>query len=109
MNDSLYDVFHVMEILLSDHLQCLPVSHGLDKNKVVSLICEDNEVQFFWSVLTFDLDDETSKTVLVSTWITIRGFSYASAIVEQLNTSLQEYFSKQNPSGRNSNQSLISR
>ena len=79
VNDSLYDVFYAMQILLSDRM---PASHGLDKRKVVPLICENNE----WSVLTSILMRRFQKGILidmVSLWITIRGFSYASAIVEQ--------------------------
>ncbi len=32
--------------------------------------------------MTFDLDEEMSSSVLVKLWVTIRGFSYASAIVD---------------------------
>lgn len=46
----------------------------------------DNEVQFYWSMMTFDIDDNASQkflTDIIKLWITIRGFSYASAIVEE--------------------------
>ena len=86
VNNALYDVFHSLEVLLSEHLKNIPTSHGLDQSKVVSLLCEDNEVQFLWSTISFDLDEETSQRILmdiVKLWITLRGFSYASALVEE--------------------------
>ena len=63
MNDSLYDVFHTLEIVLSEHLMTMPASHGLDRSKVLSLLCEDNEVQFMWSMLTCDLDEESAQVL----------------------------------------------
>lgn len=86
VNDSLYDVFYSLEIHLSEYLKTALSSQGLDKSKIVPLLCEDNEVQFLWSVLTFDLDEGSSEKVLedvVKLWITIRGFSYASALIEE--------------------------
>ena len=86
VNDSLYDVFHSVELILSEHLRSMPADQGLDKSKILSLLCEDNEVQFLWSTLVFDLDEESSQKVLmdiVRLWVTVRGFSYASALVEE--------------------------
>lgn len=52
----------------------------------MSSIEEDDEIQSMWSLVAIDLTEETEKALLKQTiqlWLTIRGFSYASAIVEE--------------------------
>ena len=86
VNDNFYCIFHSMEAILSEHLQGMAANHGIDKGKVVSLICDDTEVQFLWATLTFDLEEETSQNILldvVKLWVTVRGFGFASRLVEQ--------------------------
>ena len=59
---------------------------GLEKDKVTNVIYDDNKVQYFWSMMSFiDIDEESSERLLkdiIRLWITVRGFSYASSIVE---------------------------
>lgn len=49
-------------------------------------VLEDEEVLFAWSIASVELDDRTSATLLrmiVELWLTIRGFSFAGAFIEQ--------------------------
>ena len=51
---------------------------------------DDEDILFYWSVLTASWDDEVAITIfhmILDMWITIRGFSTASAWVEQFKTS----------------------
>ena len=67
---------------------------GLEtKKEIVSIIVEDTDIHFSWLLLCLQLDDdELSKELLslvVEMWITIRGFSMASAWVEYYKQSVQ--------------------
>lgn len=93
VSDSLYEVFLAMELVLRQYLRHCPQKHGLNKDQVLEAMQEDNAVQFHWSLMTMDLDDEESDTLLqemIKLWLTIRGFSYASALVEEYKRSHNE-------------------
>ena len=86
VSDCVYELFHAMEQVLRQFLSRIPEKSHLDKEKAISAMTEDNEIQFYFSVLSCDIDTETSQRVLedmIRLWITTRGNSYASAIVEQ--------------------------
>ena len=86
VSDCVYELFHAMEQMLRQFLSRIPEKSHLDKEKAISAMIEDNEIQFYFSVLSCDIDTETSQRVLedmIRLWITTRGNSYASAIVEQ--------------------------
>ena len=86
VSDCVYELFHAMEQVLHQFLSRIPEKSHLDKEKAISAMIEDNEIQFYFSVLSCDIDTETSQRVLedmIRLWITTRGNSYASAIVEQ--------------------------
>ena len=86
VSDCVYELFHAMEQVLRQFLSRIPEKSHLDKEKAISAMIEDNEIQFYFSVLSCDIDTETSQRVLedmMRLWITTRGNSYASAIVEQ--------------------------
>lgn len=86
ISDCVYEVFLAMELVLRQCIESFSTDHGINKDKVVDVLCEDNEVQFYWSMISSDIDEETSQKVLVEViklWVTIRGNSYASAIVEE--------------------------
>ena len=42
----LYDVFLIMEMVLRQFIKAMPNTHGLDKDKVIRTLLNDNEVQF---------------------------------------------------------------
>ena len=86
ISDSVYEVFMTLELVLRQFLKCMSDEHGLDRSKVTDVLFEDNEVQFHWSMMTFDIDEKSSQKALkevIKLWVTIRGFRYASCIVEE--------------------------
>lgn len=52
----------------------------------MKLVCEDEDVQFYWSMLSLDIDTEQNAALLlkeiVELWLTIRGFSIAGQWLE---------------------------
>lgn len=68
-------------------LQRPATSSSTTKQDVITMILEDEEVQFYWSMLALDIDEEDKSTNLlkdiVNLWLNIRGFSAVHAIVEE--------------------------
>ena len=62
--------------------------HNLDDNfkqRMKSAIDSDEDVQFNWTLVSVEMDDEVADKILdliVDMWITIRGFSFASSVME---------------------------
>lgn len=66
--------------------QLSSTKHGINVEEVIDFILQDNEVQLSWITLAADLSEEDSFKLsrsIVRLWVTIRGFSYASTLVEQ--------------------------
>lgn len=82
-HDSVYEVFLTLQLVLRQFLKGMYSEHGLDRSKVTEILFEDNEVQFHWSMMTFDIAEKSSQMVLSEVQVTIRGFRYASCIVEE--------------------------
>ena len=85
INDIAFQAFLAMEIELRKHLdsQCAPPNFKTDITKKV---LENEDVAFYWSILSADWEEQDSQALLelmVNMFITIRGFSYASAWVEK--------------------------
>ena len=75
--------------LLRRYLPQLSTKHGINIEEVIDFILKDNEVQLSWTTLAADLSEEDSFKLsrsIVRLWVTIRGFSYASTLVEQYKT-----------------------
>ena len=57
------------------------------KKSVMKAISEDLDVQFYWTLISQDIDDEEDAIELFTNvcdmWVTIRGFSMASAWLEE--------------------------
>ena len=84
--DAVFDLFVAMEKQLRLYLADLSAHHGIDKDKVLTSILQDDEVQLLWEMLVMELTEEEEQSLLrkfVQLWLTIRGFSYASAIKEE--------------------------
>ena len=74
-----------MERVLRQYLGDLSTHHGIDKEKVVSSMHKDGEIRLLWDVMVMELEEEEDQALLkriIQLWLTIRGFSYASAILE---------------------------
>lgn len=55
------------------------------KDKLMKNIGDDEDVQFHWTIVSVEMDDAVSDTLLsliINKWITIRGFSFANTILE---------------------------
>ena len=84
VNNNTFEVFVAMEYALRRHLNVDQAPNLTDR--VNSAIIENEDVQFLWSILSSDWDEETGSILLemvVSQWVKIRGFSVASAWVER--------------------------
>ncbi len=61
-------------------------SHDLNLKSSAPNIMSDDDVLFYWSMLTVEIEDEAVSNqllcMIVEHWITIRGFSHASSIIE---------------------------
>lgn len=76
---------------LPHHLQ---PSSGSSKGSLHDKIISDEDVQFYWTMVSVDLEDEESSSELlqkiVALWVKIRGFSMTSAWMEEYKRALQE-------------------
>ena len=80
VQDKVYIMFLVMEQLVREHLS----TQGMNREEVVKHIEEDEQVQLYWSAMaTPDAFDQALLRQAIQLWVTIRGFSYASALVEE--------------------------
>ena len=84
VNDTTYSLFREIELCMRDRLPVVLRARSVDldqKDRLVKLVCEDNDVKFFWSMLLIDIDSEHHAGQLlkeiVELWLTIRGFSIA--------------------------------
>ena len=84
INSLTFEVFLAMELELRSHFQVLQQGDFIEQ--ATSAIKSNEDVLFIWSMLSAEWD-ETSATNLfdriIHLWITIRGFSYASAWIER--------------------------
>ena len=82
-NDT-YQLFVAMEIELQKQLASTEVP-VLSQDTKQAMLQNDN-VQFFWSVVSGEWEEEVGSVLLemiVNEWVTIRGFSFASAWIEK--------------------------
>lgn len=84
INNMTYMLFVSMELELRKHLS---VSESLGvKEKATESISKDEDVLFYWSLVSVNWEEEDAKTLLcmiIEHWITIQGFSNASAFMEK--------------------------
>ena len=82
VNDMTYQVFLGMELIVRRQLRG---GQFIDRPKLQKEVCEDEDVLFYWSMVSGDWDEESQAllNLIVDLWITIRGFPYASAWMEQ--------------------------
>ena len=84
VNNTTFEVFLAMECELRRHLH----THQAPNlgNHVTHAIIENEDVQFLWSILRADWEEESGAVLLqmvVNQWVKIRGFSFASCWVEK--------------------------
>ncbi len=62
------------------------IQPGLDLEQIVTAISENEDVITLWSLISVDWEESSASALLqmiISEWVNIRGFSYASACLEQ--------------------------
>ena len=72
-----------MEYELCQHIR-QESTHNLDR--ITSEVRDNEDVQFLWSMVSANWEEESAAVLLqmiVNQWVKIRGFSYASAGVEE--------------------------
>ena len=81
-------LFYAMEEKVREHFhprKISPLAEG-SREHIEECVLENDEVLFQWCMLTADADDDVGAVVLgmlVKLWITVRGFSFTSAWLEQ--------------------------
>ena len=88
VNDTAYSLFLVIELRVRKQLM-ITFNRGssLDeedqRQTITRAVAADEDIQFYWTLLSVDITDEIKATTLLSEmiglWVTIRGFSIAKA------------------------------
>ena len=92
--DYVYSFFFELDLCVYSLLkQRLGVGGSSEtKSELLQAIKSDEDVLFAWSMVTLDLSKEDSCLLLASVvelWVTIRGFSVASRLLEEYKEALQ--------------------
>lgn len=90
INDVTFLLFGEIEVKMQKHLLSTLKSSLSTSGKrefIVNTVASDQDVQFVWSLLSNDIQDEEHAVHLlkeiVALWLTIRGFSIAKTWIEQ--------------------------
>ena len=81
-----YGMFESMELVIRHFLSGDPSQFGSIKSKLMELIKADDDVQFFWAIVSVEWEEEESLALLeqiIEHYVTIRGFSFASGWLEK--------------------------
>ena len=87
ISDDLYQVFVAVELEVRNFFR-IEKAHELtpsNEGKILQSVLSNEDVLFFWCLVSSNFSDELSKAVLnyiVQLWITIRGFSFAKSYME---------------------------
>ena len=85
IHDEAYNMFYEIECLVKKLLTTLDSSEK-DKQDTIAQIANNDSIQFYWSMITVELDDVVGQQLLmeiIELWVTTRGFSIAGAFVKQ--------------------------
>lgn len=86
VNSMAFMLFAQMELVLRRHLNSRQANEHSDLRQATTKITSDDDVQFYWIMLAVEWEEEEAQELLrliVQHWITLRGFSFASAIMEK--------------------------
>lgn len=86
-----------MRVKLGGHLErsITPVdpTSGEGKSAIITFVTSDEDVQFQWSIVSYDIDNEQHSSELlkeiVALWLTIRGYSISRVWIEEYKTALK--------------------
>ena len=97
VNDVTYHLFVAMELEIRKHLQSQSPQDVRFKDKMTDNILKNDDVLFYWSMLSADWSEGNAEVlihIVIELWITIRGFSYASAWMEKYKASQKKTVQK---------------
>ena len=86
VDDMTYGVFVSMELVVKIFFEKHPSQLVRMKQELVKKITENEDVLFYWALLSAEWEEEESKAILVlitEHYITMRGFSFASGWIEK--------------------------
>ena len=92
VNDTAYSLFLVIELKVRKQLIIIfnggsTLGKEDRRQTITRAVAGDEDVQFYWTLLSVDITDEIKATMLLSEmiglWVTIRGFSIAKAWLEK--------------------------
>lgn len=81
-----YELFVAMEKELRKHLSIDKAPKMIDREAIKQAIIENEEVQFFWHIISGEWEEESSVSLLnmiAAEWLKICGFSFAGAWMEK--------------------------
>ena len=66
------------------NIKKIPQMDETYKSYIVKMVMNDDDVLFYWSIAGFDTDEENEECLhsIINKWVTIRGFSFASSLME---------------------------
>ena len=82
INDMTYSLFREIEMKVRRHLLLqFNKATANQRESIISTIASDESIQFFWTILSVDIEDETQAVtilkLMIGLWLNIRGFSLA--------------------------------
>ena len=88
VSDTVYMMFYEMEMEVRSHIRDNCASEVKTvKNEVTQAMKQNEDVLFYWSIVSANWKSEEASAVLLDmimeVWVTMRGFSYAGAFIEQ--------------------------
>ena len=90
INDVTFAFFAAMELEFRRHINF--TEDDSIKNKAMDGILQNDDVQVYWESLSMDWEEEVASMLLkqiVEQWITVRGYSQASAFLELYKQSIK--------------------
>ena len=95
INNVTFDFFVALEYEVRSHIHA-----GQELGVVRSELQQSEDVLFHWSLIAATWDDEVAAklmTMIVELWVTVRGFSLASAWIEQYKGATKKTLQKAKP------------
>ena len=82
MNNTTFELFLAMEYELRKHIH---QGVSLNLENIASTIRDNEDVQFLWTMLSAEWEGSATSLLqmVVTQWVKIRGFAYASAWMEK--------------------------
>ena len=99
VNGMVYQTIICMEIQLRPMLEkkCQEPSHCLNMQSIVEKLTRDEDVLFYWTLVSGMWDNEVASTLLhmvTELWVTIREFAHVSAWIEKHKQSTKKSLQK---------------